>query len=281
MGSVYIGWLIYGIVFAVFAFVLGYFTVNVNPNLDPNSKDKQSSILGIFVDTRHRVSLSRFQIILWTIIILSLIASVWTARAIGQVGRPLDFTIPGELLTLAGISLGSTVISSAIKSGKDQQGVNTNSAEMEADNAARDTNWNIIRGQEDKQYKPRFFQLFMHEEGGPKVVDKIVDPTKFQSFIITLVLAAAFVVSSLNEFTAIEIVIVPEQLRQEAIAEAEEAGEEAPTEEELEEIVPTQKDILNGIKELPGFDENNTFLLLLGLSHAGYLAGKLPPVKED
>jgi len=276
MDSVYFWWAAYAVVMAIFAYWLGATKVDVNPN----TEEKQTSPLGIFVDSRHRVSLSRFQIILWTIIIFSLIFGVWTARAIGKIGEPLNFSIPSDLLLLAGISLGSTVLSSAIKSGKDQRGVNTVSAEMETDAKARNRTQN---GPITKKeiYRPRFYQLFMVEEGSEKVIDKIVDTTKFQNFLITLLLAAAFVISGINEFYTIETVFVPEQLRQEAIAEAEEAGENVPTEKELKEIVPTKEDTLNGIKELPGLDDMNTFLILLGISHAGYLAGKIPDPQEE
>lgn len=69
---------------------------------------------GILIDNRNRVSLSRFQVLLWTILVFS---AVVTAAAINiQLGRAdaLELAIPGQLLAAIGISTISAVATPAI-----------------------------------------------------------------------------------------------------------------------------------------------------------------------
>lgn len=230
MSAVFLWW---GIWAAALLFFAGYLGTKVNVNPSAPGGGLYGKWYGILIDSRHRFSLTKFQIILWTIIILSLIFGVFTARAFAKVSEPLNFEIPSELLILMGISATSTVLSSTIKSQKKGR-VKTRSLAM---------------GKDD--YQPKFYQMFMVEEG--EDIDKLVDPTKFQNFLITVLLAIAFVVSALNQLTARELELLKE------------LGKNAP-----------QKAILDGIKALPGISDNNTLLTLLGISHAGYITGKIP-----
>jgi hypothetical protein len=65
--------------------------------------------LGILVDKRGRFSLTHFQLMVWTVVVLSLISGVFWGRLIEGVSDPLGFSIPAELLGLIGITLGSSV----------------------------------------------------------------------------------------------------------------------------------------------------------------------------
>ena len=168
--------------------------------------------LGIFIDDRGKYSLSRLQLVLWTVLVLSLLAAVSAARILNGAVDALDFTIPSELLIVLGISVGGAVGAEAIKAGKDS----SRPVQITAS---------------DLHDKPRWTQIFLVEEG--ELADKAIDVTKYQNFWLTLILLVAYVV-----------------------------------------LVVKHWPVDGVIDQLPGF--HDTFLFLLGISHAGYLAGKLP-----
>lgn len=60
---------------------------------------------GVLIDNRNRVSLSKFQVTLWTLIVLSAVASAAAYKAIAQGAvTALDINIPEHLLLAMGIS---------------------------------------------------------------------------------------------------------------------------------------------------------------------------------
>lgn len=73
---------------------------------------------GALVDERNKVSLSRFQTVLWTVLVVSalLVAAVHNVRT--RQADPLQITVPAELWVLLGISLTSLVGSGLIKQEK-------------------------------------------------------------------------------------------------------------------------------------------------------------------
>lgn len=170
---------------------------------------------GILIDSRGRYSLTQFQVTLWTVVVLSLLAALCLARVYSNIDPALDFAIPTELLVVLGISVGSAVASTTIKAEKS----NAYPQLVTASNS---------------QDPPRLIQIFTVEEGD--FADQVVDVTKYQNFWLTVVLVIAYVA-----------------LVTKAIVTAS----------SVQEIV------------LPGFSEG--FVYLLGISHTGYLANKLPP----
>lgn len=177
--------------------------------------------LGILTDERGRYSLSRLQLVLWSLLILSLLAGVFAGRLTdGSPGNALDFDIPGELLIVMGISLGSTMTATVIKT-------NQNNDEPRSIAASDTTD------------PPRLLQIFLEEKGAAS--DQAIDIGKFQKFWITVILVAAYA----------------------ATAWATVTGAGTP----------------DDITVLPGFGDS--FLVLLGISHAAYLAGKLPSPRSQ
>lgn len=172
--------------------------------------------LGIAIDSRGRYSLSQLQLALWTVVILSLVAGVFFGR-LWHGADPLGFTIPAQVLGLLGISAGSSVTAIAAKVQKNT----THPASVAA--SAPVGSW-----------EPKLIQIFLQEEG--TYADQVVDITKFQNFIITIVLVVGYVVLAVNSIHS--------------------AGTAAK------------------VTALPTF--SGTFLILLGISHAAYLAGKIP-----
>jgi hypothetical protein len=175
-----------------------------------------SQWLGVAIDSRGRYSLSQLQLALWTVVILSLVAGIFFGR-LWHGNNPLAFTIPGEVLGLLGISIGSSVTAIAAKIQK---------------NTSRPGN--VAASGPVDPFKPKLIQIFLLEEG--TYADQVVDITKFQNFIITIVLIVGYIVLAVNR-----------------IHHAGTAGK---------------------VTMLPTF--SGTFLILLGISHAAYLAGKIP-----
>ena len=172
-------------------------------------------LLGLLIDSRGRYSLTHFQLSLWTIVILSLLAGVFFGRWQHNVD-PLGFTIPSGTLGLIGISAGSAVAVTAAKVAK---------------NTTRPAN---VAASAPGPWRPSLTQIFLQEEGS--YADQVVDITKFQNFVITVVLVLGYIGLAVHTVTA--------------------AGD------------------ASKVTALPTF--SGTFLVLLGISHAGYLAGKLP-----
>lgn len=172
-------------------------------------------VLGLLIDSRGRYSLTHFQVSLWTIVILSLLAGVFFGRWQHNLD-PLGFSIPSVVLGLLGISVGSAVTVTAAKTAKDTKYPASVAASASA------------------PWQPSLMQIFLLEDG--TYADQVIDITKFQNFLITLVLVLGYIGLAVHTVTT--------------------AG------------------VAAKVTALPGFA--GTFLVLLGISHAGYLAGKLP-----
>ena len=141
---------------------------------------------GILVDNRGRYSLAHFQMVTWTIVVLSLIAAVAAARVFNPASQAtaLEFAIPSTLLLVMGISLGSAVGASAIKGTKDQSRPDAIAASNDDD-------------------KPRLLQLFTLEEGA--LADKAIDIGKFQNFWLTLILVMGYVALTVSKLRGVEV----------------------------------------------------------------------------
>lgn len=172
-------------------------------------------LLGLLIDSRGRYSLTHVQLSLWAVVILSLVAGVFFGRWQHNVD-PLGFRIPSVVLALLGISVGSAVTVTAAKGSK---------------NITKPAN---VAAAGPGPWRPSLMQIFLQEEG--TYADQVVDITKFQNFVITVVLILAYIALAIH-----------------AVTVAGTAGK---------------------VTELPVF--SGTFLILLGISHAAYLAGKLP-----
>jgi hypothetical protein len=180
-------------------------------------------LLGLLIDSRGRYSLTHLQLSLWTIVILSLVAGVFFGRWQHHV-EPLGFSIPSVVLALLGISVGSAVTVTAAKTAKNTTRPANVAATVPAPAGTE------VPG----PWRPSLLQIFLLEEG--TYADQVVDITKFQNFVITVVLVLGYIGLAVQSITA--------------------AGG------------------ASKVTALPAF--SGTFLVLLGISHAGYLAGKLP-----
>lgn len=190
-----------------------------------NGKDipLSNGFLRILIDTRGRFSLTHFQVVLWTIVILSTLIAV-------LISNHFDFEsvkLTPELLGLMGISAGSAVVATGVKANKDAPGSGVTIAKA----GTPRLKWNEVeqRMKEDTAdpIEPHFAQIFLEEEGS--MAEQVVSITKFQNFIFTLVILGVYVVGAWNK---------------------------------------------NGFPEL-----SEKIVWLIGISHAGYVGGKVPNKK--
>lgn len=125
---------------------------------------------GLLLDGRNKVSLSKLQIVLWTILVISgLIAAVVLNISNGKVeGGPLNITVPSDLWILMGITSVSFVASPIIKKDKQENG-------LLAANAS--------------PIKASFSDLF---KGDEKVNAERIDLGKVQMFYLTFIILFAY-----------------------------------------------------------------------------------------
>jgi hypothetical protein len=135
-------------------------------------KAKHHRWTGIFIDTRDRYSLTHFQLVCWTIVILSSLMAVFIATW----SDPASIELTPELLGLMGVSAGSAVLATGVKAMKD----------------ARDSIGFVNRGT-----TPRFSQVWSEEEG-VNPAQEPVNVTKFQNLIFTIVILIYYVVKAID-----------------------------------------------------------------------------------
>lgn len=167
--------------------------------------------LGILIDTRERYSLTHFQVVLWTVVILSSVLGVFISHGFD----PATVHLSSQLLGLIGISAGSGVLASAVKATKDAPGSTARVAR--AGNLA-------LRNGAAIAIAPRLAQMWLEEEGDQ--ADKVVSITKYQNFVFTLVVLGVYIAMAWKQ------------------------------------------------AEIPTLPDN--IVWLIGISHAGYVGGKVP-----
>ncbi len=189
---------------------------------------------GILIDARNKMSLSRLQLVAWSLLILSaLLTAVLTNIALGW-ESPLAVTIPSELWVLLGISTASMVASPAVLGSKrdraaDPKEVSRTLKTLERQgypSAALDLQ-GLLLGYASPDFS-RWADLLKGEEAGNAAH---VDLGKLQMFFFTFVLVLGYGAALATMF-----------------------GQDGPV-----TALPAVQDGMN---------------VLLGISHTGYLADK-------
>jgi hypothetical protein len=149
-------WLAIVILFLLFLFVVG----------DGITGRRQ----GLLIDERFKMSLSRLQMVLWTLVILSGLLTM----ALTNIGRnnpaPLDITVPTQVWVLLGISTTSLIGSPLLKSNKMAEGKIDTRPDLEEASVA-----DLFRGEEKSNHD-------------------VLDLAKVQMFFFTLVLVLVYAV---------------------------------------------------------------------------------------
>jgi len=140
-------------------------------------KLRSGSFFGIFVDSRDTWSLTQFQLVVWTFIIVPVLIAVVIGSATVDPSTAWDLTVPGEIWGLLGLSLGSTALAVAVKSQKNGP---SNSPLGAGDRV-------LAR---NGASKARFSDMFAYDEGTGSLTR--LDVTKFQNFVFTAALAVTY-----------------------------------------------------------------------------------------
>ena len=147
------------------------------------------SWLAVFITPMNTMSLSRTQTVLWTVLVTASFITIAFERLGANVANPLDFTVPGTLLGLMGISLTSAVASSAVMSGKAAKPASA----AQVQQAAQKTNETVepcgtLFGYKDRS-RASFMDLFEGDELGDA---HTIDLGKIQMFFFTVVGACVY-----------------------------------------------------------------------------------------
>jgi hypothetical protein len=190
--------------------------------------------LGALVNEQNVMSLSRLQMVVWTVIILAAYLAYAFVRIAAREPNPLDIRIDWHLLALMGISATSFVASPLIlgtkKDKEPDPAVTAKTALVAGEELATvENNRQGTLYANTDQMDAQLTDLFQGDELGNTTH---LDLAKLQMFFFTLIAAIAFVAMTLSNLTAVS----PD---------------------------------LGGLPVL-----SDGFVAILGISHAGYLSSK-------
>lgn len=191
--------------------------------------------LGILVGPRNLMSLSRCQIVAWSIVILSGLLTIAFRRILGHVSAPLDIGMDENLWALMGISTASLVGTPLILQNKARQDPHPRQVESAA-NALGEPRQEVEDNREGKLYAnpsigdARLTDIFEGDEIGNTAY---IDVSKLQMFLFTMITIVAY---CSDIYAALGQSVTPDKLAMPALSQG--------------------------------------LIALLGISHAGYLASK-------
>ena len=207
---------------------------------------------GLIIDNRNRASLSKLQMLLWTILIVAALTSLAASRLRASTSDPLAIDIPGELLAAMGIAAASFVAAPTVLSLKagetpSDQNVQDAQASASAQGAQLQANGKV-HGRADPS-QAQWMDLFRGDEVGNADTP---DLSKIQQFAITLLLLGIYTATLVYAFSDKSNFIVTAR---------------------LSSFDP---------KAHPGFPNalpglSDQFVMLMAISHASYLVYKAAP----
>lgn len=198
--------------------------------------------LGLLIDTRNKTSLARFQMVVWTILILSAYLTAVMVNVDLKQPEPLAIAIPPDLWLLMGISTTSLIGSPLILSAKKAREVKEPDKQRALNALVRqavDTDKVTIIGQLVVNQTPEVARLADMFQGSETGNVGLLDLGKVQMFFFTLIIVLAYA---------------------SALSALFQQGR-------------------GPIQALPVIDGG--MLALLGISHAGYLVNKALPHSDS
>jgi hypothetical protein len=202
---------------------------------------------GLFIDQRNKISLSRFQLVLWTALLLSgFLVAVLINLCLG-IKDPLFVTMDQQLWALMGISGTSLVAAGLIQTNKRNQKPKSGDAESRfreaiddpkaksaEDSSATRTRVEGVLVENTSAESASWLDMFMGDEVGNGAW---LDIGKIQMFVFTLIVWFTYAAALANKIA-----------------------------------FATQE---SGLKEFPALD--NGIVALLAISHAAYIGNKAVP----
>ena len=179
------------------------------------------NFLGALVDERNMYSLSRLQIVIWTVVVLSALAALGLARLRGQAVDPFAIQVPEELWLAIGITATALVGSPIIRSTKSTRTKTPDGGEAlgtfqarglapaDTDEAAAMLNARL-RGVIVVNPVPAeatWLDLFRGEEAGNAGV---LDVGKIQMFFFTVLVVFGYAIAIWTAFAAAAPASLPE-----------------------------------------------------------------------
>ena len=245
-----ISWLIIFVIMAVMLGGIGY------------SASGKKNLFFAFIDPlRGKYSLGQLQLVLWTLLIISVWLTVVAVRTVLRVPDSIAVDIPGEVLALLGISATSLLTGTAIKNHKDhQRGDKPPTLDRSGlPQISRDSQGK--RELRDPSESPKWTDIFMGDQEGDR---HYIDIGKFQMFWFTVAAIIAYFMQVLGDMeTAINAGALTDN-----IIEACQGG--AAT-----EMVKCYFANFNLPVPTAGL------ISILGLSHVAYLVNKIPDRPEN
>jgi len=155
---------------------------------------------GVYIDERNKMSLSRFQLLLWTLVIISALLAMVFLNIISGQTNPADILVPDPIWALLGISVGTAVaqpiINSNTASNLADQGEKNRQIEqmqkMAGETKEAITSKVIFTGQLVKNCDPSqatISNLFRGDEIGNFLS---IDFSKVQSFLFTFLVVLGY-----------------------------------------------------------------------------------------
>jgi hypothetical protein len=149
---------------------------------------------GILIDENNVMRLSRFQIVIWTVIILSAFLAIATSRMYAGNPDPLAITIDWRLWALLGISSTSLVGTPLILDDKKNK---TLKKDVLDENVYPLESRVGILFKNEQETDAKFTDIFEGDEVGNQ---KYVDMSKVQMFFFTIISALSYIVLLFNSF---------------------------------------------------------------------------------
>ncbi|WP_444997829.1 hypothetical protein [Aliikangiella sp. IMCC44359] len=161
---------------------------------------------GVLINDQNIISLSRFQMTLWTIIIISFFAALVMARVKSEmVFNPMNIQIPWEIWTLLGIQVSAMVGSPLIASNKGNKDAQNSQKTKDATQVvAKSLNKSVddvlkqskgLLYCNPKSEEADFSDMFKGEEVGNR---HSIELARLQMFLFTVVVAAVYIASMTN-----------------------------------------------------------------------------------
>jgi hypothetical protein len=162
-----------------------------------NGQGITGALWGILIDSRNKMSLSRLQMLAWTLVVLSALITAILSNVAKGSDSPMDITIPSELWVLLGISTASAVGAPALLSAKrdkqaDDRELNKTANTLQQQGAAppdMDEEKPSVVIRNASIHDARFSELLKGDESGNA---STVDMGKLQMFLFTFILACGY-----------------------------------------------------------------------------------------
>jgi hypothetical protein len=163
----------------------------------PAGQGFRTFCFGIVFDERNMLSLSRLQVILWTLLVLSSYITLVISKMAYSEPYPLDIQIPGALWVILGVSAVSFLGSRIIKNDNMEGGQPKNLDELKRSLGLK--SHQSIKGTAIVNEKPKadFLDLFRGEEIGNY---NLPDIGKIQMFLFTIIVWGGLCFSDLPAY---------------------------------------------------------------------------------